>query len=74
MVALTGKEVGKVAEFLFQVLTQGVEFSLDSSSSRLLICCRVSRVPGRSKMWVAPGASDVVNCSKGYSRLLFINI
>ena len=65
MVAVAGEEVGKGAEFLSQVLTQGVEFGLDSSSGGLLMCCRVPRVPGRSEMWVARGASDVVNCCKG---------
>ena len=65
MVAVAGEEVGKGAEFLIQVLTQGVEFSLDSSSGGLLMCCRVPRVPGGSKMWVTTGASDVVNCCKG---------
>ena len=32
MVAIAGEEVGKGAEFLILVLTQGVEFGLDSSS------------------------------------------
>ena len=65
MVAVAGEEVGKGAEFLIQVLTQGVEIGLDSRSGELLMCCTVPRVPGRSKMWVATGASDVVNCCKG---------
>ena len=65
MVAVAGEEVSKGAEFLIQVLMQGVEFGLDSSSGGLLMCCRVPRVPGRSKMWVATGASDVINCCKG---------
>ena len=65
MVAVAGEGVGKGAKFLIQVLTQGVEFGLDSSSGRLLLCCGVPRVPGRSKMLVATGASDVVNCCKG---------
>ena len=38
MVAVTGEEVGKGGEFLVQVLTQGVEFSLDCNSGGLLIC------------------------------------
>ena len=37
MVAITGKEVGKGAEYPIKVLTQGVEFSLDSSSGVLLM-------------------------------------
>ena len=65
MVAVAGVKVGKGAEFLIQVLMQGVEFSLDRSSGGLWMCSRVPRVPGRSKMWVATGASDVVNCCKG---------
>ena len=32
MVAVVGEKVGKGAEFLIQVLMQGVEFSLDCSS------------------------------------------
>ena len=65
MVAVAGEKVGRGAECLIQVLMQEVEFSLDSSSGGLLMCCRVPRVPGKSKMWVATGASDVVNCCKG---------
>ena len=65
MVAVTGEEVGKGTEYLIQVRTQGVEFGLDTSCGGLLMCCRVPRVPGRSKMWENTGASDVVNCCKG---------
>ena len=56
MVAVAGEEVGKGAEFLIQVLTQGVEFGLDSSSGGFLMYCLVPRVPGRSKIWVATGS------------------
>ena len=45
MVAVAGEEVGKGGEFLIYILAQGVEFSLDSSSGGLLMCCGVPRVP-----------------------------
>ena len=74
MVAVTGKEVGKGGELLVQVLTQGVEFTLDGSSGGLLLgCCGAPRVPGRSKMWVTTLTPDVVNCSEGMSSLLFVD-
>ena len=56
MVAVTGKKVGKGGECLVQVLTQGVEFTLDGSGGGLLLgCCGVPRVPGRSKVYVNRG-------------------
>ena len=74
MVAVTGKKVGKGGELLVQVLTQGVEFTLDGSGGWLLLgCCGAPRVPGRSKMWVTTLTPDVVNCSEGMSSLLFVN-
>ena len=74
MVAVTGKKVGKGGEFLVQVLTQGVEFTLDGSCGGLLLgCCGVSRVPGRYKVLVATLSPDVVNCSEGKSSFLFVN-
>ena len=74
MVAVTGKKVSKGGEFLVQVLTQGVEFTLDGSGGGLLLgCCGVPRVPGRSKVWVSTLSPDVVNCSEGKSSFLFIN-
>ena len=73
MDAVAGEEVGKGAKFLIQVLTQGVEFGLGSSSGGLLICCRVPRVPGRSKMWVSAFAPNVIKCSKSKSNLLFVD-
>ena len=74
MVAIAGKKVGKGGELLVQVLTQGVEFTLDGSGGGLLLeCCAVPRVPGRSKMWVATLSPDVVNCNEGKSRFLFID-
>ena len=64
MVAVTGKKVGKGGELLVQVLTQGVEFTLDGSGGGLLLeCCGVPRVSGRSKVWVATLLPNVVNCS-----------
>ena len=74
MVAVTGEKVSKGGELLVQVLTQGVEFTLDGSGSGLLLeCCRVPRVPGRSKMWVATLSPNVVNCSEGKSSFLFVD-
>ena len=74
MVAVTGKKVGKGGEFLVQVMTQGVEFTLDGSGGGLLLgCCGVPRVPGRSKVWVATLSPDVVNYSEGKSSFLFMN-
>ena len=50
----TGEKVGKGGELLVQVLTQGVEFTLDGSGGGLLLeYCGVPRVSGRSQMWVA---------------------
>ena len=43
VVAITGREVGKGGEFLVQVLTQGVEFTLDGSGGGLLLGCRMRR-------------------------------
>ena len=74
MVAVTGKKVGKGGKFLVQVLTQGVEFTLDGSGGGLLLgCCGVLRVPARSKVWVATLLPDVVNCSEGMSSFLLID-
>ena len=74
MMAVTGKKVGKGGELLVQVLTQGAEFTLDGSGGGLLLeRCRVPRVPGRSKRWVATLSSDVVNCSEGKSSFLFVD-
>ena len=50
MVAVAGEKVSKGAEFLIQVLAQGVEIGFDSSSGGLVMCCRVPRVARRSKM------------------------
>ena len=73
VVAIAGEKVGKGSELLVQVLTKRVEFTLDGSGGWLLVCGRVPRVPGRSKVWVATGTSNVVNCSEGKSSLLFVH-
>ena len=73
MVVVAGEEVGKGGEFLVQVPTKLVEFTLNGSGGWLLVRGRVPRVPGRSKVWVATCAPDDVNCSKGKSSLLFVD-
>ena len=47
VVAFTGKKVGKGGELLVEVLTKGMEFTLDYTGGGLLIgCCGTRRVPG----------------------------
>ena len=46
---------------------------MDGSSGWLLVGGRDPRVPGRSKVWVATTAPDVVNCSESKCRLMLVD-